>query len=294
MAGPAPAGRSGLAALFFLGAIAVIGLPPLSGFMGKVALLQTVPSPLYWLFLLGGGLLALVGMSRAGSTLFWRATGDGRARRLDRPRLAATVLLLSAAPALAIWGEPVLEATVAAAAQWPSRGCTSRRFWEEAHDEPFITVSDAEPAAVVVLAAAQRVFLGPRAAGPGAGGGAAPGHPAVLAERAEAAGFPKLVRFVLVVHWDIITANVVVARLILGSPRKLRPAFVELPLELTDDFAITLLASTISLTPGTVSADVSEDRRTLLIHALDMDDEAELVAQIKQRYERPLKEIFEC
>ncbi|MBF5058074.1 monovalent cation/H+ antiporter subunit E [Alcanivorax sp. 521-1] len=106
--------------------------------------------------------------------------------------------------------------------------------------------------------------------------------------------FPKLVRFVLVVHWDIITANVVVARLILGSPRKLRPAFVELPLELTDDFAITLLASTISLTPGTVSADVSEDRRTLLIHALDMDDEAELVAQIKQRYERPLKEIFEC
>ena len=106
--------------------------------------------------------------------------------------------------------------------------------------------------------------------------------------------FPKLVRFVLVVHWGIITANVVVARLILGSPRKLRPAFVELPLELTDDFAITLLASTISLTPGTVSADVSEDRRTLLIHALDMDDEAELVAQIKQRYERPLKEIFEC
>ena len=106
--------------------------------------------------------------------------------------------------------------------------------------------------------------------------------------------FPKLVRFVLVVHWDIITANVVVARLILGSPRKLRPAFVELPLELTDDFAITLLASTISLTPGTVSADISEDRRTLLIHALDMDDEAELVAQIKQRYERPLKEIFEC
>ncbi|MFP1681994.1 Na+/H+ antiporter subunit E [Alloalcanivorax sp. C16-1] len=106
--------------------------------------------------------------------------------------------------------------------------------------------------------------------------------------------FPKLVRFVLVVHWDILTANLAVARLILGSPRKLRPAFVEMPLELEDDFAITLLASTISLTPGTVSADVSEDRRTLLIHALDMDDEAELVAQIKQRYERPLKEIFEC
>ena len=118
VAGPAPPGRAGLATLFFLGAIAVIGLPPLSGFMGKVALMQTVPSPLYWLFLLLGGLLAMVGMSRAGSTLFWRATGDGRARRLDRPRLVATVALLSAAPILAIWGEPVLEATVAAAAQW--------------------------------------------------------------------------------------------------------------------------------------------------------------------------------
>ncbi|MCC4309799.1 monovalent cation/H+ antiporter subunit D [Alcanivorax marinus] len=118
VAGPAPTGRAGLGLLFFVGAVAVIGLPPLSGFMGKVALLQTVPAPLYWLFLLGGGLLALVGLSRAGSTLFWRATGDGARRRLDRPRLLATVLLLAAAPALAIWAEPVLEATVAVAAQW--------------------------------------------------------------------------------------------------------------------------------------------------------------------------------
>lgn len=106
--------------------------------------------------------------------------------------------------------------------------------------------------------------------------------------------FPKLLRFVLVVHWDILTANVAVAILIMGPPRRLRPGFVELPLALTDEFAITLLASTISLTPGTVSADVSEDRRTLLIHALDVDDEQVLIDQIKQRYERPLKEIFEC
>jgi multicomponent K+:H+ antiporter subunit E len=48
------------------------------------------------------------------------------------------------------------------------------------------------------------------------------------------------------------------------------------------------------LTPGTVSAKLSEDRRTLLVHTLDVDDEAALVAEIKQRYETPLKEIFEC
>ena len=51
--------------------------------------------------------------------------------------------------------------------------------------------------------------------------------------------FPKLVRFVLVVHWDILTANMAVAILILGPPRRLRPGFVELPLDLTDEFAIS-------------------------------------------------------
>ena len=105
---------------------------------------------------------------------------------------------------------------------------------------------------------------------------------------------PRLLGFVVVVLYDIVVANVSVAIKVLGPLRSIRPGFVELPLELEDDFAIALLASTISLTPGTVSADVSPDRRTLLIHGLDVDDAAALVAEIKQRYERPLKEIFEC
>ena len=92
---------------------------------------------------------------------------------------------------------------------------------------------------------------------------------------------------------DIGVANLHVARLILGSPARLRPAFIRMPLELRDESAITLLASTISLTPGTVSADISLDRRTLLIHALDVEDADALVADIRQRYEAPLKEIFE-
>lgn len=105
---------------------------------------------------------------------------------------------------------------------------------------------------------------------------------------------PRLLWFVLVVLYDIVVANVSVAIKVMGPLRHLQPGFVAFPLELEDDFAIALLASTISLTPGTVSADVSQDRRTLLIHALDVDDPAALVAEIKQRYERPLKEIFEC
>lgn len=101
-------------------------------------------------------------------------------------------------------------------------------------------------------------------------------------------------RFFGLVLWDILVANWVVARLILGSEKRLQPAFMRLPLDVREDFTITLLASTISLTPGTVSADLSIDRKYLLVHALHVDDEQEAIAQIKQRYEAPLKEIFEC
>jgi multicomponent K+:H+ antiporter subunit E len=103
-----------------------------------------------------------------------------------------------------------------------------------------------------------------------------------------------LATYLAVFFFDIVMANLTVARLILGRVKRLRPAFITLPLDLKNDFAITLLAHTISLTPGTVSAHVAEDRRSLLIHVLDLDDEARLVQRIKQRYEAPLKEIFPC
>ncbi len=93
---------------------------------------------------------------------------------------------------------------------------------------------------------------------------------------------------------DIVIANFTVARQILSPAGAIRPDFVEYPLELENEFAITVLASLISLTPGTVSSDLSEDRRTLLIHALDVQDKDALVAEIKARYEQPLREIFGC
>lgn len=108
-------------------------------------------------------------------------------------------------------------------------------------------------------------------------------------------GRPRtLARYLAVFLWDIVIANLAVARLILGPVRRLRPAFITLPLDLKNDFAITVLAHSISLTPGTVSSKVSEDRRSLIVHVLDLDDEAQLVQRIKQRYEAPLKEIFPC
>lgn len=103
-----------------------------------------------------------------------------------------------------------------------------------------------------------------------------------------------LLRLLLVVLWDIAVANVVVAIRVLGPVKRLRPAFIWVPLELENEFGITVLASIISLTPGTVSVDVTADRRRLLVHCLDTDDEARVVAEIKRRYETPLKEIFPC
>jgi multicomponent K+:H+ antiporter subunit E len=96
-----------------------------------------------------------------------------------------------------------------------------------------------------------------------------------------------------VVAYDILTANIAVARLILTPNRPVRPAFVIMPLALRTDLAISLLANTICLTPGTVSARLSADQRELLIHALDVDDPQTLVETIRERYETPLREIFE-
>jgi multicomponent K+:H+ antiporter subunit E len=104
----------------------------------------------------------------------------------------------------------------------------------------------------------------------------------------------RLLRFLVTVLGDIIIANIEVAWLIVNPWRRLRPHFVEYPLMLQKPFTVTLLANTISLTPGTVSANLRMDGKSLLIHALDVDDDEALIAHIRERYERPLKEIYEC
>lgn len=102
-----------------------------------------------------------------------------------------------------------------------------------------------------------------------------------------------LLRLLARLLMDILVANLAVARRILGRPARLRPAFIELSLSLESDVAVSLLANTICLTPGTVSARLSQDRRTLLVHALDAPDPEALAEAIKTRYEIPLKEVFE-
>lgn len=95
------------------------------------------------------------------------------------------------------------------------------------------------------------------------------------------------------VLWDIVVANFEVAAIILFKPnRDLKPAWLVIPIELDTPEAITVFAATISLTPGTVSSDVSACGRFLLVHALDAPDPDAEIARIKTRYEMRLNGVF--
>ncbi|MDX2485800.1 MAG: Na+/H+ antiporter subunit E [Pseudodonghicola sp.] len=104
----------------------------------------------------------------------------------------------------------------------------------------------------------------------------------------------KIVEYFAIVIWDIIVANVVVAGIVLFKRNADRhPAWVCIPMELRSPEAITVLAGTITLTPGTVSADLSAGGHFLLVHCLDAPDPDAVRDEIKDRYERRLLEIFE-
>ena len=100
---------------------------------------------------------------------------------------------------------------------------------------------------------------------------------------------PKLLVTTL---WDILVSNIEVARQVLGRESRIQPGFVWIPLDIDNIHGVAALTSMITLTPGTVSAALSDDRRYLLVHVLNLDDEQHLITQIKRRYEAPLMEIF--
>jgi len=104
--------------------------------------------------------------------------------------------------------------------------------------------------------------------------------------------FGALLKYTAVFLYDVLIANLQVAWWILLPKGRLRPRFIFIPLDIDHPFVITVFASTISLTPGTVSAHVSGDRKMLIVHSLNCEDDDALVTAIKNRYEKPLQEIF--
>ena len=97
-----------------------------------------------------------------------------------------------------------------------------------------------------------------------------------------------------IVMRDFVRSNIRVATLILTRrPRDIPSGFLQVPLDMRDPHALALLAMILCLTPGTAWAEVSRDRSMLLLHVFEIVDADAMVAMIKQRYERPLMEIFE-
>ena len=94
---------------------------------------------------------------------------------------------------------------------------------------------------------------------------------------------------------DILRSNLGVARIVLGlvRNREVRSGFLDIPLELSDPHGLTILAVIVTSTPGTAWAGMSADGRTLTLHVLDLQDEQATIELIKQRYEQPLRRIFE-
>lgn len=105
---------------------------------------------------------------------------------------------------------------------------------------------------------------------------------------------PAFAAYVLLVMWDIMKANIEVARIVLFMRNdKIDSRWISVPIDLKTPEAITVLAGTITMTPGTVTADMSSCGRVLLIHALHAPDPEGIISEIKTRYEARLKRIFE-
>lgn len=102
---------------------------------------------------------------------------------------------------------------------------------------------------------------------------------------------PKLVGIVL---YDIVRSNIAVASiLVAGRGRRFRSGFITVPLDLQNPTALAVLAVVVTSTPGTAWLEYNSLSRTVLIHVLDLVDEAEWQSLIKGRYEALLMEIFE-
>ncbi|MFT7059409.1 MAG: multicomponent K+:H+ antiporter subunit E [Pseudorhodobacter sp.] len=100
--------------------------------------------------------------------------------------------------------------------------------------------------------------------------------------------------YVLIVLWDILKSNFIVARIILFMPNDaLKSTWITVPIDLRTAEAVTVLAGTITMTPGTLTADMSADGSALLVHCLHAPNPDEVRDEIKSRYEERLKRIFE-
>ncbi len=100
-----------------------------------------------------------------------------------------------------------------------------------------------------------------------------------------------VLNLLLIFMRELILSNIAILKVILKPKLDIRPGIFALETELTEDWEITVLSGLITLTPGTLVIDVSDDNRILYIHAMDIGDVHESVSSIKNSFEKAIMEV---
>jgi multicomponent Na+:H+ antiporter subunit E len=106
--------------------------------------------------------------------------------------------------------------------------------------------------------------------------------------------FTKLglgIKLVLVFFKELIKSNLSVLKIVISPRLRVRSGVIAVPTELRNDVALTLLANMITLTPGTLTLDISPDRRYLFVHTLNLDDPEDVKREIRMAFEVYLQEL---
>jgi multicomponent Na+:H+ antiporter subunit E len=103
---------------------------------------------------------------------------------------------------------------------------------------------------------------------------------------------PKTIGFIFYFLYEMLAANVQVAYDVITPNYFFKPGIIRYPLEAKTDIEINLLSTIISMTPGTLILDISEDKRSLFIHVMYLKDRKQFIAQIKKGFEHRLLEIL--
>jgi multicomponent Na+:H+ antiporter subunit E len=103
---------------------------------------------------------------------------------------------------------------------------------------------------------------------------------------------PKIIEFTVFFLIELVKANLRVAITVLSRHTSIRPGVIAIPLDVKSDGEITLLMNLLTLTPGTLSLDVSTDHRVLYVHAIDYSDAEEFRSQIKEGFEKRVIEVM--
>ena len=109
--------------------------------------------------------------------------------------------------------------------------------------------------------------------------------------RAKVGRLERAISLLAYLLWQIVLANLRLARDVVSVHHRMRPGVIQLPLSISTDGEILLLAAMINITPGSVALDVSEDRLTMYVHVMHITTAEEARRQIKDGFERRILEL---